>query len=69
MSNSPMFNERQVAEFLGVSLGAVRSWRLRKRGPAWHKVEGMVRYRAEDLEAYLAGVRQGAAHAGSQVAA
>jgi hypothetical protein len=45
--------ERQAAEVLGVSLSAMRRWRLQKRGPRFVKVESAVRYDPRDVEDYV----------------
>ncbi|MBI1955064.1 MAG: helix-turn-helix domain-containing protein [Acidobacteria bacterium] len=47
-------NEYFVAEFFGVSVGMVRRWRHQGRGPRFLRIGGLVRYRLEDLEAWLA---------------
>jgi excisionase family DNA binding protein len=51
MSN--LMTEQEVAKRLNVSLASVRRWRLEKRGPAFVKVGALVRYRPEDLDAWL----------------
>jgi predicted site-specific integrase-resolvase len=44
-------NEKQVAEFLGVTVSALRRWRFEGRGPGFFRLEGrLVRYRQEDVE-------------------
>jgi predicted DNA-binding transcriptional regulator AlpA len=48
-----MMNERQVAEFLNMSVASVRRWRLFRRGPRFVKIGSAVRYRREDLETWL----------------
>jgi predicted DNA-binding transcriptional regulator AlpA len=53
MSNSSLLNERQVAEALNVSVASVRRWRLLRQGPTFLKVGASVRYRPEDVEAWL----------------
>ena len=51
-------NERAVSKTLGVSLGTLRRWRLRREGPRYVKLGagrgGAVRYPATALEAWLA---------------
>lgn len=51
-------DERGAAEFLGVEVRTMRTWRIERRGPAWLKYgpgrAGAVRYRITDLEAFLA---------------
>lgn len=50
-----MSNEKKVAEFLGVTVQALRRWRFEGRGPGFFRLEGrLVRYRQEDVEAWLA---------------
>ena len=42
-----------TAEFLSMSEGTLRWWRSIGRGPQFIKCGGAVRYRLEDLEAWL----------------
>ena len=47
-------NEKQVAEFLGVTVSALRRWRFEGRGPGFFRLEGrLVRYRQKDVEGWL----------------
>jgi predicted site-specific integrase-resolvase len=48
-----MKNEKDAASVLGCSVAALRKWRLLGKGPAYCKVERLVRYAEEDLQAYL----------------
>ncbi len=48
-----LLTESDIAERLHVSLASVRRWRLEKRGPTFVKVGALVRYRPEDLEAWV----------------
>ena len=50
---SSLMTEQDVAKQLHVSLALVRRWRFEKRGPMFVKVGALVRYRPEDLEAWL----------------
>lgn len=50
---SQLLNERQVATRLNVSVPTVQKWRFLRRGPAYVKCGRAVRYRPEDLEAFL----------------
>lgn len=47
--------EKEAAEFLGVSVFSLRSWRSRGTGggPSWTKVGGMVMYSVKELEQYM----------------
>lgn len=48
-----VLTEEQVAKRLSVSLASVRRWRLEKRGSVFKKVGALVRYRPEDVDAWL----------------
>lgn len=48
-----LLNERDVARVTGLSLATVRRWRLLRSGPRFLKIGAAVRYRREDLEAWL----------------
>jgi predicted DNA-binding transcriptional regulator AlpA len=51
-----LLNEHAVAELLGVSVATVRRWRLLRQGPKFIRVgAASVRYRPEDLAAYIEG--------------
>jgi len=53
--NTPerLLTERDVAHVTGMSLASVRRWRLFRTGPRYLKLSSAVRYRPEDLEAWL----------------
>ena len=57
----PLLTEREVAHQLSVSVETVRYWRKRGRGPRSLKLERTVRYRPEDLDAYLERAGESAA--------
>jgi len=46
-----------VANLLEVSPNTVKSWIPQERGPAYYRIEGSIKYRREDVEAYLQSVR------------
>ena len=52
-SSSPLLNTSQVAEFLGIKKNTAEIWRVRGTGPKYVKFNRAVRYRIEDLEAYI----------------
>jgi hypothetical protein len=53
-----LLNERDAATVLGLgNPRTLAAWRLRRQGPAFHRVGHNVRYRRADLEAYLKGCR------------
>jgi predicted DNA-binding transcriptional regulator AlpA len=48
-----MLNERQVAEFLNVSVKSLQGWRLFRKGPKFVKIGRAVRYKRRDLETWV----------------
>ena len=51
-------NEKQMCNVLGISPKTAQSWRHNGRGPTWHRLgKRLVRYRAEDVTAFLDGGR------------
>jgi predicted DNA-binding transcriptional regulator AlpA len=46
-------NDQESAEMLGVAPQTLRNWRSLRKGPPYLKVGRAVRYRQEDLIAYL----------------
>ncbi len=48
-----LLNEHDVARVIGLSVASVRRWRLMKQGPRYLKVGSSVRYRPEDIFAWL----------------
>ena len=62
-----LLTEKQVARMLGVSLASVQKWRLQKRGPVYRKLGSLVRYRAEDVSAWVESVPRGGQAPESQI--
>lgn len=56
-----LLTEEDVAKQLHVSVASLRRWRLEMRGPQFIKVGSLVRYRPEELEAWLAALPTGGA--------
>lgn len=48
-----LLNEHQVAAYLNLSVATIRRWRLLKKGPAVCRLGAAVRYRPEDVEAFI----------------
>jgi predicted DNA-binding transcriptional regulator AlpA len=48
-----LLTERDVARITGLSVASVRRWRLLRQGPRYLKIGSSVRYRPEDLSAWL----------------
>ena len=54
-----LLTERDVSKQLCVSLGSLRRWRMLRQGPPFIKVGPLVRYRPEDVEAWLSSQPMG----------
>ena len=48
---------KEAAAYLGVSERTLIRWRVNRTGPAWTYAGRQVRYRPEDLDAYLESKR------------
>jgi predicted DNA-binding transcriptional regulator AlpA len=48
-----LLNEFDVAKITGMSVASVRRWRLLRQGPRFLKIGSAVRYRTEDISAWL----------------
>jgi predicted DNA-binding transcriptional regulator AlpA len=48
-----LLKEHEVARITGLSVASVRRWRLLKRGPKFLKIGSAVRYRPDDVSAWL----------------
>jgi predicted DNA-binding transcriptional regulator AlpA len=57
-----LLNEHDVARVTGLSVASVRRWRLLRQGPKYLKIGAAVRYRAEDISAWLASRPCGGGH-------
>jgi hypothetical protein len=61
-------NDKEAAAFLGLHPQTLRTMRMEKRGPAYHKLGWRIVYRVADLEAYLAAHRiDPASHSGGDL--
>ena len=49
----PLLSERELAAICGLSMAAIRRWRLLGKGPRYIKVGAAVRYRLEDVNNWL----------------
>lgn len=54
--NTPqrLINEHDVAASCSISVLTLRKWRVQKRGPQYIKIGALVRYRPEDVDAWIA---------------
>jgi len=50
----PLLRDKQVAALLNMNVNTLRHWRKKGLGPKPVKIESSVRYREEDLAAYIA---------------
>ncbi len=48
-----LLNEHDVARITGLSVASVRRWRLLRQGPKYLKIGAAVRYKPEDVSAWL----------------
>ena len=48
-----LLNEHDVARITGLSVASARRWRLLRQGPKYLKIGAAVRYRPEDITAWL----------------
>jgi excisionase family DNA binding protein len=49
----PLMTPREVADFLGLPIATLQTWRAKRSGPRGYRVGKHVRYRREDVEAWL----------------
>jgi predicted DNA-binding transcriptional regulator AlpA len=57
-----LLNEYEVAETFSVSVATVRRWRLLRQGPKYLKLGAAVRYKPEDILAWLESRPSGGEH-------
>ena len=48
-----LLNDQDVARLTGMSVASVRRWRLIGQGPKYLKIGSAVRYRPEDISAWI----------------
>jgi predicted DNA-binding transcriptional regulator AlpA len=52
-SKSPLLNEKQAAQYLGLSPRALQMRRFRRQLPAYINLRRTIRYRREDLDEFI----------------
>ena len=57
-----LLNEHDVARITGLSVASVRRWRLLRLGPKYLKIGAAVRYKPEDISAWLQSRPSGGQH-------
>jgi hypothetical protein len=50
-----VFDEKAAADYLALSWRTLQSWRVKGQGPRFLKIGRSVRYREDDLRAFLDG--------------
>jgi predicted DNA-binding transcriptional regulator AlpA len=58
MDRQELLREKQVSKWINASTAALRRWRREGKGPKFVKLGRLVRYRVEDVEAWI-GARSG----------
>ena len=56
---SKLLNEYDVARITKLSVASVRRWRLLRQGPRYLKIGAAVRYKSEDVLAWLKSMPTG----------
>jgi predicted DNA-binding transcriptional regulator AlpA len=57
-----LLNEHDIARITGLSVASVRRWRLLRQGPKYLKIGASVRYKPEDIAAWLESRPSGGEH-------
>ena len=57
-----LLNEHDVARITSLSVASVRRWRLLRQGPKYLKIGTAVRYKPEDVSAWLESRPSGGGH-------
>jgi predicted DNA-binding transcriptional regulator AlpA len=52
-TSTSLLTDIQVGRQLGISVATLRRWRLLRTGPTYTKLGASVRYREEDVRAYI----------------
>jgi predicted DNA-binding transcriptional regulator AlpA len=60
-----LLSEHEVARITGLSVASVRRWRLLRQGPKYIKIGAAVRYKPEDIAAWLETRPTGGGHHGA----
>ena len=61
-----LLNEHDIARITGLSVASVRRWRLIHQGPAYKKIGAAVRYKADDVSAWIESMPTGGQQAGAK---
>jgi predicted DNA-binding transcriptional regulator AlpA len=61
-----LLNEHDVARVTGLSVASVRRWRVLRQGPKYLKIGAAVRYRPEEILAFIESRPTGGGQQGAQ---
>ena len=53
-----LLSDLEIEQEYGILAVTLRGWRLRKKGPAWVKLHGSVRYERDAVDAWIAAARR-----------
>jgi predicted DNA-binding transcriptional regulator AlpA len=65
-STETLLNEHDVARITGLSVASVRRWRLLQQGPKYRKLGAAVRYKPEDVAAWIESRQTGGEQEGAR---
>lgn len=51
----PLLTDDEAATLLSLSVATLKKWRRIRRGPRYYRLGSAIRYRREDLEAFISG--------------
>jgi excisionase family DNA binding protein len=56
MNTKQAMTTKEATDYLGVSPTTLAVWRSRDKGPRYYRMGGFIRYRKEDLDAFVEAV-------------
>lgn len=48
-----LLTNNEAAELLRIKPNTLQKWRSKEKGPPFHKIEGVIRYKKSDIDSYL----------------
>jgi excisionase family DNA binding protein len=66
MIDNPFLSPEELAEYLGVPVATIYAWRYRNYGPPGWKCGRHVRFKREDVEAWVEAQKAGGGNAARQ---
>jgi predicted DNA-binding transcriptional regulator AlpA len=49
----PLFDTAELSQYLSVDRSTLYGWRYEGLGPLWHRIGGRIKYRKEDVDAWV----------------